>query len=120
MQVVSALLLRCPRRHKLTLYAHISRIKWRLDRDDRIAGSVGSQNGGGMQFAFRPCVLHVWRRFVRRGQPAVGHALAFAFRPCVRPVWRRFFRRGRAAVGHDAGFGIRAAAAECVQLWDVS
>lgn len=34
------------RRHQLSLFAHISKITWRLDRDDRIAGTISDSKNG--------------------------------------------------------------------------
>ncbi|KAG1654570.1 hypothetical protein FOA52_009011 [Chlamydomonas sp. UWO 241] len=36
-------------RYQLSLYAHISRINWRFDRDDRVAGSVSDPKGGDLR-----------------------------------------------------------------------
>lgn len=38
-----------PRRHQLSLYAHISKITWHFDKQDRVAGTVSSGPGGDLR-----------------------------------------------------------------------
>ena len=36
-------------RHQLSLFAHISKVTWRLDQDDRIAGTVSDSSTGDIR-----------------------------------------------------------------------
>lgn len=40
----------CPaHRHQLSLFAHISKVTWRLDVEDRIAGTVSDNKTGDLR-----------------------------------------------------------------------
>jgi kinetochore protein Spc24 len=36
-------------RHQLSLFAHISKITWKLDKEDSIAGTVSDQKNGDLR-----------------------------------------------------------------------